>query len=258
MKNNKTLALAYCRVSTLSQSEHGLGLDIQKEEIKKYCNKNNLKLLKIYTDQASGSDADRPALLEMLEKIKQDQNIQKIIIAHSSRLARDALLAEIIYRDLKKQGIQLISAREPRYYESDPDNYQQKLIRNILDAISEYEAKLITFRLKSGRRKKAKLGGFCGGSLIYGYNTKNKKLVLNKKEAKIIKKIFYWKRYKKMSCSGISRKLNQLKIKTKRNKSWYPATIQKIISNSHIYKGKIKFLNQIFHGKHPAIIPKSW
>lgn len=243
--------LGYVRVSTINQTEHGHGLEIQKDQIKKYCKKNNLELEKIYEDNGrSGADPNRPSLQELLIKVKEN-GIKKIIISHSSRFARDSLLSEIIYRDLRKNKIELISVSQPGYYEQEGD-FQKKLIRTVLDAFDEYEKSLIAYRLKGGRRKKAQQGGFYGGA-VYGYQSKNKKLVINEEEARVVKKIFYWKRNKKLNYSKIAVKLNLLKIRTKYGKNWFPYTVQKIIKNP-IYRGKIKFLGKKYQGVHQKII----
>jgi DNA invertase Pin-like site-specific DNA recombinase len=247
----KEKALGYIRVSTIDQAEYGWGLKVQKEQIQDYCLKNKLELERIYEDDGySGSDANRPDLQELLKRVKEG-GIKKVIVPHSSRVARDSLLSEIIYRDLRKNGIELLSTTQPEYYEQEGD-FQKKLIRTVLDAFDEYEKSLIAYRLKNGKRKKAQNGGFHGGT-IYGYKSKNKKLVIDKQEAEMVKKIFYWKRQKRLSYSQIAIRLNLLGIKTKHGKKWFPYTIEKIIKNP-IYRGKIRFLGKEYLGTHPKII----
>ena len=244
-------SLGYARVSTLDQAEYGLGLQIQKDQIKTYCKKHHLELEKIYEDDGhSGADANRPALQELLTRIKEG-GIKKIVIAHSSRFARNSLLSEIIYRDLRKNSVELISVNQPDYYEQEGD-FQRKLIRTILDAFDEYEKSLIAYRLKGGKRKKAQNGGFHGG-LVYGYDSNKGKLILNKIESEIIKKIFYWRKRKKMNFSQIAGKLNRMGVKTKYSRKWHPYTVQKILENP-IYKGKIRFLGKKYSGVHQKII----
>lgn len=247
----KEKILGYVRVSTLDQAEHGLGMSVQKDQLKEYCLKNKLELERIYEDDGcSGSDPDRPGLQELLKRAKEN-GIKKIIVPHSSRFARDSLLSEIMYRDLRKNGVKLISATQPGYYEQEGD-FQKKLIRTVLDAFDEYEKSLITYRLKNGKRKKAQNGGFHGGS-IYGYKARNKKLIIDRQEADIVKKIFRWRRQKKMKYSQIARKLNELEIRTKYGKKWFPYTIEKIIKNP-IYRGKIRFLGKEYIGIHQKLI----
>jgi DNA invertase Pin-like site-specific DNA recombinase len=56
------------------------------------------------------------------------------------------------------------SAAESGYLVDDPDDPSRKLIRQILGAVSEYERAMIPLRLRSGRHRKAKHGGFAYGA----------------------------------------------------------------------------------------------
>lgn len=253
MTNFSQVAYGYLRVSTSEQGETGLGLDVQEDQIRNYCGQNQINLLKIFKDPGhSGADANRPGLQQMITLAKENK-ISLILIAHSSRLARDSMLAEIIYRDLRKHGITLISVSQANYYEQDGD-FQRKLARTIFDAFDEYEKSLISWRLKNGRSKRAELGGWHGG-WVYGYNHgKNGRLIINVKEAEVVKRIFYFKRYKKWSAGGIAEILNQENVPTKRkNTKWHSLTIKKILENP-IYRGRIRYQGKIYNGKHESII----
>lgn len=252
-KERRGTAYGYVRVSSSEQSEHGLGLEVQKDQVKKYCDDHDITLIKVFEDPGlSGADANRPGLQSLITQAKND-GTKLILIAHSSRLARDSMLSEIIYRDLRKHGISLISVSQPNYYEDDGD-FQRKLIRTILDAFDEYEKSLIAWRLKNGRAKRVSLGGWHGG-WIYGYRpTKNGELVIEPKESEIVKKIFQCKKNKHMNLCQIAKLLNAEKVPTKKEGSkWYPATIKKILKNK-IYTGSLSYRGNVYHGNHEPII----
>ena len=65
-------AVGYIRVSTTAQAKEGESLSTQEEVIKKYCEKEEIELTKIYKDQgiSGGSINGRPGLLTLLEDIK--------------------------------------------------------------------------------------------------------------------------------------------------------------------------------------------
>lgn len=247
----KKSALGYLRVSTTDQAEYGFGLDIQRSEIQKYCRAKDLELKEIFSDDGfSGADPNRPQLQELLSRAKNEQ-VDFIVIAHSSRLFRDSMLSEIVYRDLRKNNINLISTSQPNYFEEDGD-FQRKLIRTILSAFDEYERSLIAYRLKSGKRKKAELGGFHGG-FVYGYRSVNGQLEVNKQEAQIIKEIFHMKKKKRMHLTCIAAYLNSNSVKTRLHGRWHASTIKSILENP-VYHGKIRFGGKIYDGHHKNLL----
>ncbi len=246
-------AYGYIRVSTSEQSESGLGLDVQQSQIEKYCKDKGIELIKIFEDPGfSGADADRPGLQSLIIQAKSN-GVNLILLAHSSRLARDSMLAEIIYRDLRKNGITLVSVAQPSYYEEDGD-FQRKLVRTILSAFDEYEKSLISWRLKNGRAKRVELGGWHGG-WVYGYrHGKKGKLIINQKEADTVKKMFYLRKSKRMSHTGIARVLNSEGIPTKKKDAkWHSATVKKMLNNP-IYKGLLNYRGKTYQGHHEKII----
>ena len=251
METLKKSALGYCRVSTTDQAEYGYGLDYQRSEIQKFCKDKKLELKEIFSDDGfSGADPNRPKLQELLSRSK-DEKIEFIIIAHSSRLFRDSMLSEIVYRDLRKNNIKLVSTSQPNYYEEDGD-FQRKLIRTILDAFDEYERSLIGYRLKNGKRKKSENGGF-GGSHIFGYRSVNGKLEIYEPEAEVVKEIFYLKKKKRMHFTCIAGYLNSNGIKTRLHGHWYASTVKGILENP-VYKGKTRSRGQLFNGTHERLI----
>lgn len=244
----KILVAGYTRVSTTEQAQNGLGLDIQQKQIEKYCQLQKYNLVKIYKDEGiSGATLERQGLKELLKDGKQNK-FQKVILSRLDRVARDLYYSLWIEKELLKNDIELFSVAEPY----SRDDFMLDGLRKIVMVFAEIEKKMITSRLKNGRHEKAKNGGWTGG-ICFGYDSKNKKLVINEEEAKIVKKIFYWKRHKKLNYSQIAVRLNLFKIRTKYGKNWFPYTIEKIIKNP-IYRGKIRFLGKKYQGIHQKII----
>lgn len=170
-------AAGYIRVSTDEQIEM-FGLKVQRDDIENYAKKNGFELYKMYEDAGfSGSDMDRPALLEMLEAAAIG-SFDTVVVYKTDRLARDNFMAWWIEKELKKANITLISITEP-YRLEDPSG---RLFYAMISAFADYERSLITMRTKAGRIKKAQGGGYAGGNLTYGYDIKDSELILNEGE----------------------------------------------------------------------------
>jgi site-specific DNA recombinase len=230
---------AYLRVSTENQKNEQT-IQIQEVAIKEYAEKNNINIVKMFEDDGvSGSLEERPALAELFDNLEtNDKNIEGIIIYCLSRLSRDVRIQEnLIYTLQEKRKKKIISIMEPNL---DSKDITRVLLRQMLACVAQYEKGLITMRLKSGRMNKIRKGGYSGGFVALGYNAQDKQLIINIDDAKTIKTIFYLKRYKRMSLSGIARKFNEEKTKTARGGKWYPATIRYILNNN-LYKGRMSY-----------------
>lgn len=243
-----TRAVGYIRVSTENQAEEGLSLEIQREEIIKYCVDNRYELIQIYEDAGiSGATLDRPALLSLLGNAKTEE-FNLVIIYRMDRLARDLFGQLFIEKKLEVAGVGLYSITEPDLNKSDPST---KLFRQIKGAFAEYEKDLIRLRLTAGRLRKYRDGGYAGGSPALGYTPKREgrshsKLEINKEEAKVVR---YIKRLRKrgLSLREIAKKLTEEDYKTKRGGEWRPATVRYILLNP-IYRGKIRYGETVSEG----------
>ncbi len=230
--------IGYCRTSTENQKEEGT-INHQVEDLKSYADKNNIRLIETFKDDGvSGSLEwhDRKGMSEMFNYIEVNQNVDGIIIYKLDRLARDLRIQENIIYDLQeRKGKQIISIKEP---DLDSKDITRVLFRQMLSAVAQYEKGLITMRMMNGRIKKAEKGGYAGGSPAYGYVSKDKKLLVNKSQAEVVRFIFQLRR--KMSLREIVKELNRLNIKTARGGKWHAGTVRYIINN-RIYKGKTKY-----------------
>ncbi|MBA7500805.1 hypothetical protein ES704_03566 [subsurface metagenome] len=236
IKNKESTRLVgYCRVSTDNQKEEGT-IEIQEKALKRYTEKNNFELIKIFKDEGvSGSKEleNRPGLVELFNFVEANKGIEGVLIFKLDRLARDLYIQEHLIRQLENINIKLISIKEKNLDSKDP---MRKAFRQFMGIVSELEKAFITIRLSGGRINKASKGGFAGGVVALGYNSKNKKLFIDEDQAETIKLIFKMKRYKKMGLREIARELNRRGVPSARGKRWYGGTILYILKNP-LYKG---------------------
>jgi hypothetical protein len=110
----------------------------------------------------------------------------------------------------------------------------------ILSSLAQQESESISANVKMGLKMKMKRGELVGfnGCLGYDYDSKEKILMINEKEAEIVRYIF--RRYVEGSgCFIIARELTELGYKTKRgNTTWGDSAVRGIIKNEK-YKGDI-------------------
>jgi len=250
--NKPKKVVGYCRVSTDNQKEEGT-IEIQEKSLKKYADKNSCELVKIFKDNGiSGASEleNRPGLAELFIYTENNKEIEGVLIFKLDRLARDLYIQEHLIKKLEGLNKKLISIEEPHLDSNDP---MRKAFRQFMGIVSELEKAFITMRLSGGRINKAQKGGYAGGAIALGYKTKNKKLIIDEKQAEIIRTIFKMKRYKRMGLREIARELNEKGVPTARGGKWYAGTIKYILENP-LYKGMAHYKDSNIKNKDLALI----
>ena len=173
--------LVYLRVSTSNQAEKGIAIPTQQEKCFACVEENKYifnQETDVYIDRGeSARTMDRPALLEMLERCKNDKSVGAIIIYDVSRLARDRVDFALIKVQFKKYGIKLISATEPIN-----DTPEGQLLEGILSSAAEFQS------TQNGRKVKANMAqkvrdGWWANKVGYGYKNVQEKLSTGKTKA---------------------------------------------------------------------------
>lgn len=252
MKN----VVAYIRVSTDGQvGEDKFGIESQKEQIIKYCNKNDMTISDWYVDAGeSGVKESRPQLDRLLYGDIHNPPVEAVIVAKNDRVAREIKLYFYYKQLLYQKGIQLISVTE--------DFGEMGAFSGILEAFimfaAEQERVNIMKRTSGGRIVKASRGGYAGGRTPYGYNPVDGRLVINQDEAKVVRQIF------EMKDSGVTYKticdsLNKAGKTNRSGTKFSISTVQTIWENRKTYQGYYKYGkdSEWVKGQHEPILSES-
>ena len=212
--------LGYIRVSTKLQSDKGNSLNLQSSKIKDYSKLNDFNLIEIYEDRGiSGMSIDkRDGYKEMIEYLTNNQ-IDGVVVWSLSRLGRRMKDVVEFMDTLKQNNINFFSIKENL---SNNDKVGS-LIMNILGSINEFEVEVIRERIKDVKRHK-KQNGEVYGRLQYGWDNVNGKLIKNKSEFFIIKRIKNL-RSRGYSWRKISNRLNDDNIQSKEGNIWYDGSL---------------------------------
>jgi site-specific DNA recombinase len=126
----------------------------------------------------------------------------------------------------------------------------------LLGSIAEFERNTIIENVRLGLTEFARKGG--KATIVLGYDNIDKKLVINKSEANIVKLIFSLRAESGLGFSDIARYLNKMGYRTKRGNKYRSSSVSYIIRNP-VYIGinrhKIKTDNEYsIKSMHPVII----
>jgi len=174
-------AVYYLRTSSASNLE-GDSETRQKEAIFAYAEKNSLEIVQGAYDQAiAGTDhvMSRNGIKE-LTKYCEEHGVNIILCENASRFARDLIIQEMGFRDLKKLDLQIIPVDAPEYFTGDSPSLN--LIRQVLGSVSEFEKSNLVHKLREARQRVRLEKGKCEGrrSLQEIYGTKKYRNALNK------------------------------------------------------------------------------
>ena len=229
------------------------GLETQRDAISKYCTANGLELVQIFEDPAfSGSlpPLERPGLRAVLEAVQEGD---KVVVPRLDRIARDLYLSLWVEKEIRKAGAELISISEP-YRWNDPT---QKLLLNIIMSFAEFEKSLITSRLSSGRKTKARQGGYAGGKAPIGYKAErgDKALILDEEKAGTVKRVFELREARPDdSLKKIADILNAEGYTTKEGRQFHAMQVKRILDRRAFYEGIYSYSGVKAKGQHQTIL----
>lgn len=218
-------AVAYCRVSTADQ---GASLQAQEAMIKRYCELNELELVRVYKEfNVSGGIhlSQRPQGRRMLHQIEVE-DIGNVITIKLDRMFRSAI-------DSLQQTERFMEAETALHIldmQIDTSSPIGKMMLSMMASFAELERNLISERTKSGLQHR-KRNRQVYTHTPYGYDRVGKNLLPNEQEQEAIG-VMQQLRAGGISYRGICSYLAEEGIFTKTGKAnWTASTVRNILKN---------------------------
>ncbi|MBC8589914.1 recombinase family protein [Wansuia hejianensis] len=169
-------------------------IESQVEICQEYINKENMTLVKVYTDyEYSGTNFDRPGYIEMMNDVRSGF-VNCIIIRDLSRLGREHLeMGRLVDKVFPFLGVRFVSVIDKIDTKKGIDAKLsfEILIKNL---INDMYAKDISHKIKTSRQVHASQGFFIGSNPPFGYKVVKKdggrKLEPDEVSMKIVQRIF--------------------------------------------------------------------
>ncbi|MBI3818424.1 MAG: recombinase family protein [Planctomycetes bacterium] len=180
----------YCRQSVTDATEEFGSLDAQREQIELYIQSQRAQgwvaLPDVYSDSnASGGNVDRPAFQRMLADIRA-KKIDVVAVYKIDRLSRSLLDFTQTLNLFEEFGVSFVSTTQ----QFNTGTSVGRLILNILATFAQFERETISERTRDKMAAARRHGRHTGGWPLLGYDTINKKLVVNEPEAERVREIF--------------------------------------------------------------------
>lgn len=240
-------AYGYVRVSTDKQEE--LSPDSQEKLLRKYAAKNNIVILKIFFELGiSGRKADkRPEFQKMIGLAKSsDHPVDVILVWKFSRFARNQE-ESIVYKSLlrKQSNVDVVSVSEPLI-----DGPFGSLIERIIEWMDEYYSIRLSGEVLRGMKEKATKKGY-QMSPPFGYRAvgNGDPYKIDQDEMKIVDFICDEFDYHNSDVTKITRKLNDMGVRTRRGNPFESRSVERILKNPFYY-GLVAWNGITFMGTH--------
>jgi DNA invertase Pin-like site-specific DNA recombinase len=258
-----------CAIYTRKSTEEGLeqdfnSLDAQREACAAFIQSQKQEgwsaIPKTYDDGGySGGSMERPALKQLLADIEA-KRVDVIVVYKVDRLTRSlsdfAKLVEIFDRC----GVSFVSVTQ----QFNTTTSMGRLTLNILLSFAQFERELIGERVRDKVAASKKKGMWMGGTVPLGYDVKNRKLVVNKAEAKTVVEIY--RRYLKLkSVPALREDLDAAGIRSKRRvradgseygqQKLSQGALYLMLQN-RTYRGEATHKGKAYPGEHAAIVDK--
>ena len=256
-----------CAIYTRKSSEEGLeqafnSLDAQREACAAFVlsqrHEGWAALPTLYDDGGySGGTIERPALQRLIADIEAGQ-IDVVVVYKVDRLTRAlsdfAKLVDIFDR----LGVSFVSITQ----QFNTTTSMGRLTLNVLLSFAQFEREVIGERVRDKIAASKKKGMWMGGNPPLGYDVKDRKLVVNKVEARTVVHIF--RRYLALkSVRDLKEDLAATGIRSKRRlrldgtefgqRELARGALYGMLQN-RIYRGEITHKGNSYPGEHPAII----
>ncbi|MHC1685821.1 MAG: recombinase family protein [Clostridiaceae bacterium] len=255
-------AVAYVRVSTRKQKIIGTSDNVQKKTAIEYVKRYNedhpnspISLDKnLILDEVkpastiengindfAGILKTRPVLEHIMDMVFR-KDFKHLIIYSRDRLTRDFNQFITLKYLLNKYGIQIHYSR-PGESLNIEDNKINRFVDNILASVAEFEANVISIRVKAGGSQTVKNGNWPGGRAPYGYFLDSQKIRGRKNNICKLKRSYYEmqkvKEIFELYNQGYGyRKIAHLMNDKYEETIWTKSKVEKILHNE-VYAGKI-------------------
>ena len=256
-----------CAAYTRKSSEQGLeqdfnSLEAQREAAEAYIlsqRHEGWRLVRTRYDDGgfSGGTLERPALRQLLDDIRQ-RRIDVVVVYKVDRLTRSLGDFAKLVETFDTHGVSFVSVTQ----QFNTTTSMGRLTLNVLLSFAQFEREVTGERIRDKFAASRAKGMWMGGHPPLGYDLRDRKLIVNQTEAKLVRHIF-----KRFCALGTVAKLKaELNRKGHRTKarvsnagrrfggtSFTRGALYHILHN-RAYLGEVDHKGKVYPGEHAAIV----
>ena len=233
----------YARKSTDVEDKQILSIEGQLAELREIAKREQLNVVEVFVEKKSAKMPGRPMFGEMMARIQKGE-AQGIVCWKIDRLARNPVDGGQIQWLLQNGNIAHIQTHDRSYYPA--DNVLMMSVE--LGMATEYIRQL-SANTSRGLKHKARMGIYPGVA-PFGYQNdpSTKTVVVHRKNAKLVKKMFQLYATGTVCLENLSDILEQAGIRSRGNIRINISRISFILQNPFYY-GHFRYTGEIHEGK---------
>ena len=248
-----------CAIYTRKSSEEGLdmdfnSLDAQREACEAYVKSQRSEgwalVRERYDDGGfSGGTLERPALNTLMEDIEEGL-VDVVVVYKIDRLSRSLADFSKLVELFDRNGVTFVSVTQS----FNTTTSMGRLTLNILLSFAQFEREVTAERIRDKFAASRRKGMWMGGWAPWGYDVKDRKLVINEAEAAVVRRIY--ERFTEIgSATELARELKEQEVLTNRGRMVSKGILYKLLNN-RVYIGEAVHKGQSYPGEHKAIISR--
>jgi site-specific DNA recombinase len=251
-----------CAVYTRKSSEEGLemefnSLDAQRESCEAYVASQRAEGWILVPDRYddggfSGGTLERPALKRLRTDIEAGK-VDVVVVYKIDRLSRSLMDFSRLVEVFDQHQVTFVSVTQS----FNTTTSMGRLTLNVLLSFAQFEREVIGERIRDKFMASRKRGIWMGGWAPLGYEVRDRKLMVNEVDAKLVRSIF--QRFVKTgSITTLARELIAENVRNKYNKLIDKGILYKMLNNP-VYIGVAVHKGVAYPGEHVGIIDqKIW
>lgn len=248
-----------CAIYTRKSSEEGLdmdfnSLDAQREACEAYVKSQRSEGWALVRDRYddggfSGGTLERPALKTLMEDIEEGL-VDVVVVYKIDRLSRSLADFSKLVELFDRNGVTFVSVTQS----FNTTTSMGRLTLNILLSFAQFEREVTAERIRDKFAASRRKGMWMGGWAPWGYDVKDRKLVINEAEAAVVRRIY--ERFTEIgSATELARELKEQEVLTNRGRMVSKGILYKLLNN-RVYIGEAVHKGQSYPGEHKAIISR--
>jgi site-specific DNA recombinase len=172
-----------------------LSLPDQERQLREYASRKGLTVVKVYEERgASARDDRRPVFQELVaDALDKQRPFDVVLVLTTSRFFREATLARIYKRKLRKHGVRVVATAQET-----SDDPMGEFVEGIFELIDQHESTMNSYHTTRALCENARRG-FLNGRPKYGFKAevvtdengnRKKRPVINTAEATTVRRMF--------------------------------------------------------------------
>jgi site-specific DNA recombinase len=262
-----TRAVIYLRVSTPGQTKNdydpeGISIPAQRKACQRKAEQLGLTIVDEYVKpgRTATEMTKRVKFQEMLTRVRNDRDVDVIIVYKLSRMARNRFDDAIVMADLRQRGVSLISATE-----AIDDTPTGQLMHGILASVNEYQSRESGADIAYKMGQKARSGGTIGRAPLGYLNVREsidsreiRTVIIDPERGPLVRLAFELYATGEWTLADLSDELFERGLRTKPTAK-HPAQAVSISKLSEMlrdryYLGYVEYKGEEIKGRHEPLI----